>query len=54
MKEVGDHLFVAKEMQKHTSVFFDLEEEVKTGPGYDSKRLGPLTIRNVCREEFMI
>ena len=39
MKEVVDHLFVAKEMQKHTSVFFDLEEEVKTDPGTTLKDL---------------
>ena len=50
MKEVGDHLFFAKEMQKRISVFFDLEEEVKTYYKYESKRLGPFTIRNVCRE----
>ena len=39
MKEVGDHLYVAKEMQNHTSVFFDREEEVKIDPGMTLKDL---------------
>ena len=44
MKEVGDHLFVAKEMQKPTFVFFDLEEEVKTDPSMTLKDLVPLQL----------